>query len=234
MKQRTLGILGGLGPLASVEFIKTIYEKNMGTCEQESPICYLHCDPTIPPRTESIAAGNEEIILQCLLENLEKLLHIGSDKIVIACVTMHYFIPRLPIEIQSKLISLVDLMVDQLRQRPEKYLLLSSKGTVSNQVLKKNSNWSILKSSIVIPEEIDQEQIHQCLEKIKINQDLPLIIDLFKVLLDKYELTGWVFACSELHILHKYLLGLDLLRPITIIDPLLFLANNLNYYLDEA
>ena len=50
---KLLGILGGMGPLASAEFLKTIYEYGTRDLEQRSPACILYSDPTFPDRTSS-------------------------------------------------------------------------------------------------------------------------------------------------------------------------------------
>ena len=43
MKEKILGILGGMGPLASTGFLKTIYEQNLGGGpEQNYPDVILH------------------------------------------------------------------------------------------------------------------------------------------------------------------------------------------------
>jgi aspartate/glutamate racemase len=42
MEKKTLGILGGMGPLASLAFLRTIYECNLnGAIEQEYPSIVL-------------------------------------------------------------------------------------------------------------------------------------------------------------------------------------------------
>ncbi len=43
---KLLGILGGMGPSASAEFLKTIYEYGISDLEQRSPACSLYSDPT--------------------------------------------------------------------------------------------------------------------------------------------------------------------------------------------
>jgi aspartate racemase len=52
-----------MGPLASAEFVKTIYEYNLASREQEMPACILLSDPTIPDRTEAIQNGAEEKVV---------------------------------------------------------------------------------------------------------------------------------------------------------------------------
>lgn len=48
-----LGVLGGMGPLASAEFLKTIYECSVAGGEQRSPSVIMYSDPTFPDRTEA-------------------------------------------------------------------------------------------------------------------------------------------------------------------------------------
>ncbi len=120
MTKKALGILGGLGPLASVEFLKTIYELNITESEQESPICFLYSNPTIPKRSETIAAGQSQILLDFLTATLEELCQMGSSKIVIVCLTMHHFLPQLPTYFQEKVISLVDLIIQDVLKSQQK------------------------------------------------------------------------------------------------------------------
>ena len=50
-RSNVLGVVGGMGPLASAEFVKTIYEYGLNRREQESPSVVLVSDPTFPDRT---------------------------------------------------------------------------------------------------------------------------------------------------------------------------------------
>ncbi|MCB1034320.1 MAG: hypothetical protein KDD47_10865, partial [Acidobacteria bacterium] len=52
------GIVGGLGPLASAEFLLTIYEQYTDVAEQEMPVCLVISDPTFPDRTTRFLAGD--------------------------------------------------------------------------------------------------------------------------------------------------------------------------------
>ena len=52
-----LGVVGGMGPLASAEFVKTIYEHSLGEREQASPTVLMHSDPTFPDRTQLLPCG---------------------------------------------------------------------------------------------------------------------------------------------------------------------------------
>ncbi len=54
---KRLGILGGMGALASAELLYTVYRLNTTEPEQGSPVCLLYSDPSIPDRTGAILRG---------------------------------------------------------------------------------------------------------------------------------------------------------------------------------
>ena len=51
------GIMGGMGGLASAEFVRTIYEYNAREIEQDSPVLILYSDPTFPDRPQCYSSA---------------------------------------------------------------------------------------------------------------------------------------------------------------------------------
>ena len=53
MGKQVLGVLGGMGGLASAEFVKTVYEISGEGVEQEQagPVVLMYSDPAFPDRT---------------------------------------------------------------------------------------------------------------------------------------------------------------------------------------
>src|SRR5438552_6897488 len=186
-----LGILGGMGPLASAEFLKTIYDFNVGDVEQDSPICVLYSDPTIPDRTDAIISGTEDIVFECLVKALETLYQLGVNKVVIACVTMHYFLPRLPTHLRQRVISLVDLIIDEVSMTDERYLLLCTSG------------WQLIGPQVVLPNDDDQHFIQDLIhQKIKTNPSDDSLLQCFDALSRKYQIHSFI-AGTEIHLLVK-------------------------------
>ena len=95
-KQPTYGVIGGMGPLASAEFLKTIYEYSLDQREQDSPVVLVYSDPTFPDRTDAFLAGQDEALLSQLNRAVDRLRSWDASKIVICCMTIHYLVPRLP------------------------------------------------------------------------------------------------------------------------------------------
>src|SRR5947209_1078897 len=92
---QSLGILGGMGPLASAELLQSIYQFNLKGAEQNSQVCVLYSDPSMPDRTQAILDGSDDVMLERLTEALEKLCGLSVCKIVITCVTSHHLLSRL-------------------------------------------------------------------------------------------------------------------------------------------
>jgi len=69
-----LGILGGMGPVVTAEFLKSIYEYNpFIDKEQEAPNVIVFSFPSAPDRTGSIDSGKEREFIDFIQVNLEHL-----------------------------------------------------------------------------------------------------------------------------------------------------------------
>lgn len=66
--REVVGIVRGLGPLASSRFLATIYRSCRGVPEQETPRILLLSDPTFPDRTKHFLRGEVEEILARAIE----------------------------------------------------------------------------------------------------------------------------------------------------------------------
>src|SRR5689334_22702303 len=96
-----LGVLGGIGGLASSEFVKTIYEYHVQEVEQESPNIILYSDSTFPDRTAAFLSKSDDDLLALLIERLKLLQGLNAGKIVLCCVTLHYLLPRVAAELKK-------------------------------------------------------------------------------------------------------------------------------------
>lgn len=91
MHRPILGIIGGVGPLATACLMEAIVEKTPARTDQEHVPMIVFNDPQIPDRTAYIldhAKPNpqpEMVKVACWLENA------GADYLAIACNTAHYF-----------------------------------------------------------------------------------------------------------------------------------------------
>lgn len=220
-----VGILGGLGPLASAEFLKAIYENSRHELEQEAPRVIMYSDPTFPDRTEALLSGDTTELMERLVSSLRALSHLGATQLVICCVTAHSFLKRLPPDLSTRLISLVDVMFEELIQSPQKRLLICTKGTRESGLFQNHEHWAATQEYIVLPDDGDQELIHhELLYQIKKRRNVCELLPILKSLLAKYRVDSFISGCTEMHIIARWLLTNGDRSNNHMIDPLSVIA----------
>lgn len=207
LKPKTrLGIVGGMGPLASAEFVRTIYDYSLaGTVEQGAPVVSLYSDPTVPDRTEALLNGDDTAVFRQFTEALGYLTATGATKIVICCMTIHYMLPKLPSALSSNIISLLDVIYDNLPKQG-RHLVLCSSGTRNLRLFEDHHRWEQFEDFLIFPDERDQRLLHEeIIFPLKRNPDMPPLVSTLESMLERYEVDSFVAGCSEIHIIAKHL-----------------------------
>lgn len=242
-KAPVLGIVGGMGPLASAELVGTIYRQNLHRREQLAPRCLLVSDPTFPDRTETILRGRADELAElgrCLAGAVESLLDQGAHRVVIACFTVHRVLDELPDELRRRVVSLVDLVVEELARAPTRdsaqaprtpWLLLATTGSRRGGVFTSHPEWPAVAASVrELPEE-DQGDFHDLLYRIKSGEDPAESVPRVAALEERYGARGSIFGCTELHLLQRHLTPEQRTR---VIDPLWTVARGIDAILTRG
>jgi aspartate racemase len=138
---------------------------------------------------------------------------------IVCCVTAHNLLKKLPPDLNTELISLVDVIFEQVIQSPEKRLLICSKGTRETRLFEDHEHWPATQEFIVLPDEHDQELIHhELIYQIKKTRNVYELLPILKSLLAKYRVDSFISGCTEMHIIARRFVfkraGID---PLTII-----------------
>lgn len=200
-----LGVLGGMGPLASAEFVKTIYEYSgeLHGREQESPLVVVYSDPSFPDRTEALLRGEDTLLLERLVESLERLRALGASQVVICCMTIHYLLPRLPPALRELVIPLTDVIFERVESLRKRHLVICSSGTQRLGLLQAHARWERAKDYLIFPGEADQERLHGLIYEVKRNRGIGRARSFVESLMSAHGVDSFVAACSEIHILSK-------------------------------
>lgn len=92
--KKSIGILGGMGPLATADLLRKIVLLTASDTDGGHVRIYVDDNPAIPDRTAAILSGGPDPV-PAMTESLRKLEGCGADCIVMPCNTAHYFLPRL-------------------------------------------------------------------------------------------------------------------------------------------
>ena len=150
---KKLGVLGGMGPSATLNLYKSLIEGRGAVADQGHINMVLLNDSTIPDRTEAIL-GNGASPLPALISDCKRLCDAGCDVIAIPCNTSHYYYDELQASCEVPIINMIEATINRLvKYQAKKAYLLATSGTIRTEIYKKNA----AKSSIFFDDTSDPE-----------------------------------------------------------------------------
>ena len=154
---KTVGILGGMGPLSTIELMKKVVEKTPVEKEQDHVRMLVDSRPEIPDRTEFIL-GKGPSPIPMLQESALKLEKWGADFLAVPCNSAHAFIHQIGEAINIPVLDMIDLVRIELERNLSSGAsvgLLATTGALHSRLYQ-----NYLKQfSIIIPESETQEKL---------------------------------------------------------------------------
>ena len=129
---RVLGILGGLGPMASVYFYELLTRHTKAACDQDHIDVIINSRATTPDRTAYILGQSTENPFDIMEADAHRLVTFGADVLAIPCNTAHYFYDKLEQTAGVPILNMVEETVLHVKKRGvKKPALLATTGTVA-------------------------------------------------------------------------------------------------------
>ena len=216
-----LGIIGGLGPLASSYLYEMITKKTNAKKDQDHLNIILLSHPSIPDRTKYILKESDNSPLPYLIKDAKTLENLGVKMISIPCNTSCYFHEELQKEINIPINNIIKNTVKYIKEKNiKKVAVLATKGTIKSNLYQKelekaNINYltpnqdkvmEIIYDYIKAGKEVTKEIFAECTKDVKVD--------------------AFILGCTELLILKKKLKLTE-----NFIDPLEIEVDNiLNFF----
>ena len=134
MNQKVLGILGGLGPLATVYFADLVIRLTDAASDQDHIPMLISNNPLIPDRTGYILDNSKPNPLPPMIGDAKKLEAMGADFIAIPCNTAHYFYDEIQHSVAIPVVNMVEEAVRHTAHcvdRVKKVGVLATSGTIA-------------------------------------------------------------------------------------------------------
>ncbi|HIU64589.1 MAG TPA: aspartate/glutamate racemase family protein [Candidatus Avacidaminococcus intestinavium] len=126
---KVLGVLGGMGPAATAEFLRILTELSPAENDGEHPIVHMISAVDIPDRSTAIMGKGPDPSFM-IEQYLAKLVNNGADILAAPCNTVHYFIDRLQNPPVQPLVHIVkESLYEAQRLEPNGAWLFSTEGT---------------------------------------------------------------------------------------------------------
>lgn len=164
---RTIGIIGGMGPLAAARLFERIVTLTKADCDNEHIPMIIDNNTNIPDRTDSILNNGENPVYE-LVRSALRLELMGADVIVIACNTAHYYYDEIVKFVRIPVINMIDETVKYIKNNfPAARCagLLATEGTCRSRIYERAFEGMGLK--VVIPEPGEQKHITELIYGIK-------------------------------------------------------------------
>ncbi len=135
-RRSVIGILGGMGPLATADLYQKIIEITPAATDQEHIPVIIYADPRVPDRTEALLRDGEDPT-PWLVHGARSLVGMGADFIVMPCNTAHAFLNDVQPAVDKPIVSMIDAAADEIRKTyPDAATvgLLATSGTISSEI----------------------------------------------------------------------------------------------------
>ena len=195
---RAIGILGGMGPQATVDAMNKIIKNTPAHRDQEHIPVITVSIPDIPDRSESIINKNDRPFKK-MSEYLKILDNANVGCIIIPCNTAHFWFDQLQQCTNTKMISIIESVVNFIEgSHTEEVVILATSATVSSQLYQHKFIEKKIKYNL--PTSTIQQQIMQSIYTYKAGE----IAESKKIMNQVIQLYGlnpkkkFLLACTEI------------------------------------
>jgi len=198
--QKALGILGGMGSLATAGFMTKVIENTKAEKDQNHLRIYVDCHPQIPNRVEAIFNGGESPA-SAISESIKKLESVGAEIIAMPCITAHAFYSEFVKSASVPFLYLPDIAASACAHDypGEVAGVLSTAATAETRLLL--SQMDRYNLPYITPNNSEQDVLSKLIDDVKANNDIALMVSEFSKVLDAMKNRGaryFVLGCTEL------------------------------------
>ena len=201
---QTLGILGGLGPMATVYFYDMMVRHTKATCDQDHLDVIINSRASTPDRTSYILGQSTENPFDIMARDAQRLVTFGADVLAIPCNTAHYFYDRLNETISVPILNMVEETVLEAKARGCcRVGILATSGTVQTGTYSRMCERHGLE--FVCPDESHQQDLMNVIYGDIKQGKRPDMARFFAVAdsLKRQGCTRMILGCTELSIIKK-------------------------------
>ncbi len=220
-QRRIIGVLGGMGPLATVDLYRKIIEATPADRDQDHLHVIIESNPEVPDRSDALLHGGPDPT-PLLVAGSQRLERAGARFIAVPCNTAHAFLPRVAPHVSIPFISMIEECAATIKIRlPGSTVgILATAGTIAANLYQEEFERHGLRS--VTPDEAGQRNVSQAIADVKAGHvgraQTELLVDAALGLIARGA-GVLIAACTELPLI---LTESDV--PVPLIDPTRVLA----------
>ena len=234
MKYNSIGIIGGFGAFATLDFFGRLLVRFRSDCERNYPRIVMDNNFRMPSRTKSLLDGSgRDDIVQAMARSMRLMLREDVEKIIMVCGAAHCFLDDvfdLVPEAEARLLHIVDALgADLQSEQIHDAVVLAAEGTLSQNLyglrLKK------FDVNCISPSEQQYPILRSWIESVKQNNFDEQTLLRFIRFLSGFPTSNVILGCTELPVLvsaaRQYPVLLEQIEQYCFWDPLESVLNSL-------
>jgi aspartate racemase len=115
-EEPVIGVLGGMGPFATIAFLNALYSHSPVSSERDYPRILVDLNTKIPSRTRALKYS-EETPVNDMVSSINNLCRGGASFVVVPCNSAHYFYSEVSKTIDRPWLNMIDVMTSYLNER---------------------------------------------------------------------------------------------------------------------
>ncbi|MFS0820293.1 aspartate/glutamate racemase family protein [Bacillus sp. 1P02SD] len=214
---KTLGIIGGMGPLATVDLMTKIIRLTPAQVDQGHIHMIVDNYPQIPDRTSAIV-GKGPSPLPFMIESAKRLETAGADWIAIACNTAHFYVDDIQASVKIPLMNMPKETVRFIEKIGFKTMaLLATDGTMATNLYQESLHERGI--AVLEPDKLTQENVMEGIYAVKsgkLEKGKKLLLQASKTVIDQGA-EAIIAACTEIPLVLTEVDGIKVIDPTEIL-----------------
>lgn len=205
MRQKTVGIIGGMGPEATVDLMQRVIQATPAHDDQDHLRMLVDNNPKVPSRIRALIDGSGEDPAPVLIQMARDLERWGADFLAMPCNTAHHFHPAVQAAVGVSVLNMIELTAGRIRQETpdvRKVGLLASTAVIRTDLYGKSLSRRGVE--VVHPGDESQDQVLAAIRSIKAQTFNSADLDVLDRAVDDLiarEAGVILIACTELSII---------------------------------
>ncbi|WP_241240706.1 amino acid racemase [Thermotoga sp. Ku-13t] len=200
--KKVAGIVGGMGSLSTVDFLKKVVESTYAEKDQDHIRMIVDFNTQVPDRTTALLHNGEDPT-PYLVDSVRRLQKAGADFALFVCNTAHAFLEKVQAQVDIPILNLPKLALEKLMETGIKSAWLTgTRGLIASEVYQKAAKE--LRFDLKIPDPFVQDSVMNVIYSVKagrLQQAKQIWLEEVEPHLDGYVLLACtelpVVACSE-------------------------------------
>ena len=205
MKEKVVGIIGGMGPEATVDLMTRVIRATPATDDIDHIRMVIDNNPKIPSRIKALVEGTGESPAPCMVEMARRLASWGVDFLAIPCNTAHYYYNEVRSAVNIPVLNMVDLTIAfVIEENPNIHtvgLLAADAVLKTGLYMKRFEERGV---ELIYPSPFFQGQVMASIRKIKTSQYGQKVRKVFRSAANELvcrNTEALIVACTELSII---------------------------------